>query len=127
MNTAFLLVLLTLGDVGQINAAFVNTKSLITCQTKGKMLGTVISASGTEIVKNSCFKSDLTLSKFSHSQAEKKMAHTSYLIVMERQDIEIRESKNRMECIVIKEKMALNGKNDVYCTTSTQQIIRDKK
>ncbi|KAF3977091.1 MAG: hypothetical protein HFP77_08795 [Methylococcales symbiont of Iophon sp. n. MRB-2018] len=98
MNTAFLLVLLTLGDVGQINAAFVNTKSLIACQTKGKMLGVVISASGTEIVKNSCFKSDLMLSKFSHSQAEKKKARTSYLIVMEEQDIEIRESKNRMYC-----------------------------
>lgn len=126
MNTAFLLVLLTMGDAGQINAAFVNTDSLISCQMKSKMLGAVISSSGTEIIENRCFASDLKFPKFSHKQKEDALRY-SYVISLAGDEIEVSQAKNKMECIVNKEKFELENKGDVYCTTSTQKIKRDEK
>lgn len=126
MNTAFLLVLLTVGDGGQISAAFVNTGSLFTCQTKSKMLGAVISTSGTEIIENKCFSSGLKFPKFSHKQKEDAIRY-SYVVSLTDGDIEVRRAKNKMECIINKEKFELENKGEVYCTTSTQKIIRDEK
>lgn len=126
MNTTFLLVLLTLGELGQIDAAFVNTDSLIACQIKSKMLGAVISASGTEIVENRCFASDLIFPNFSHSQSDEAVRY-NYLISLTANSVEVIQSKNKMECSVDREKMKLENKGDVYCTSSTQLIIRDEK
>ena len=125
MNTAFLLVLLTLADAGQINAAFVNTDSLIACQTKSNMLGAVISVSGTKVVESRCFTSTLTFSKFSHEQV-KESVRSSYLISLADETVNIKQSKNKMACIVGKEKLGLVDQGEVYCTTSSQHIIRDK-
>lgn len=115
-----------MGDVGQISAAFVNTDSLFTCQAKSKMLGAVISASGTQILKNKCFESDLKFPKFSHKQKENAIRY-SYVVSLTGGDIEVRQTKNKMECILNKEKFALENEGEVYCTTSTQEIIRDEK
>ncbi|MDC9724612.1 MAG: hypothetical protein PSN44_01660 [Gammaproteobacteria bacterium] len=121
MNTTFLLVLLTLGDGGQINAAFVNTDSLNTCQNKSKMLGAVISTSGTKIVENRCFVSDLNFTKFSHGQSDEEVRY-DYAILLSDDYVEVIQSKNKMECTVNEENMALTNKGEVYCTTSSQNI-----
>jgi hypothetical protein len=126
MNITFLLVLLTLGDAGQINAAFVNTDSLNACQNKSKMLSEVISTAGTKILENRCFASEFIFSKFSHAQPSEAVGY-NYNIVLNNETVDVIESQNKMECIVNKEKLMLTNEGGVHCTASTQQIIRDKE
>jgi hypothetical protein len=127
MNTTFLLVLLTLGNAGQISAAFVNEDSQSACQSKSKILGEVISASGAKIIKNRCIASQYQFSKFSHAESESEDAvRNSYLISLTEQGVHINQLKNKMECITDKEKMTLDDDNKVYCTTSRQQMISDE-
>jgi len=126
MNTVFLLVLLTLSDAGQINASFVNTDSLNACQNKSKMLGAVILTLGTKILENRCFASELNFSKFSHGQSKQAVRY-NYNIVLNDDRVDVSQSKNKMECIINKEKLMLTNDGEVYCTTSKQQIMRDEK
>jgi hypothetical protein len=122
MTASFLLMLLTLGDTGQINAAFINTQSLITCQAKSKMLEAMMNTSNIKIIKNSCFETSLLFSKYSHEKRMQEVPN-SYLISITDKDIQISPSKNKMACIVDKEKLTLKSQQEeVYCTTSTQKL-----
>ena len=122
MNATFLLVLLTLGDAGQVSAAFVKTDSLIACQTKSKMLAAVISGADTKVLENRCFSSDLEFSKFDHREKDPTYSH--YVVSLADNAIEVIPVKSKIECILGQEKIALKNKNSiVYCTTSTQKKL----
>ena len=111
MNTAFLLVLLTLGDGGEVSTAFVTTDSLLACQTKSKMLGAVISGVGTKVLENSCFSSDLVFSKFDHHEKDPTDYH--YVISLVDNTVKVIPMKSKMACILGQEKTALKNKNSI--------------
>lgn len=133
INTTFLLVLLTLGDAGQSNVAFVNTDSLNTCKikikikikikNKNKMLSTIISTSGTTVLENRCFKSKLTFSKFSHD-TKKQVTQSNYLVSLSNEKANVRTIESR-RCTAEKEKLlAADDKTKTYCATSTQHLLK---
>lgn len=122
MNTTFLLVLLALGDGGQINAGFVNTDSLNLCQNKSKILSAVISTSGSEIIENRCISSELVFSKFDHSEEEKTVRYSYYVSLID-ENIVIKQFNNQAECVAEKKKQASVNSGNVHCVTSSQKMM----
>ena len=123
MNMTFLLVLLTVGDAGKINAAFVNTESIEICQTKREKLTTISMAAGTEIVESRCFETPYVLTKFSHNSVETP-ARVNYVISVGVDNLSIKQANSKMSCIVDVEKESLGHTAEVYCASSSQQIIK---
>jgi hypothetical protein len=121
MNTTFLLVLLVLGDGGQMNASFVNTDSLNTCQNKSQTLDAILSTSNFEIIENRCVSSKIIFSKFEHSE-KKKAAYYNYFVSMIDENLLIKRSEDQVECLAEKEKLALANNGNVYCVTSSQKM-----
>ena len=126
MSAAYLLILLTMTEAGGINSSFVSTDNLLMCESKSTMLKTIISASGTKVIKSSCFKSDLKFSKFGHKK-EGVQATFGYRIALTDEAFDIASLDEGVDCLLDNEKELKESKANTYCTISTQQIIKNNE
>lgn len=119
MKTLFLLITLTQNGAGDINASFVNTRTLAQCQQKMTVVESVFTSSHIPVLESRCIKSDMQFSEFGHASASSKIRYF-YLVSVDEKNLQISAMPDWHECI--KEKKA-SQQARVYCSSSVQSIL----
>ena len=124
METAILLVLLTLNPAGQPGVNFVTTDDMDTCQGKTILLGNILTSGGIKVVENRCIPSNLKFSKYTHRPASAPKAapakRHAYKVSLERNTLAVTAMADLETCNreIAAKGNAASGK--AYCATSTQ-------
>lgn len=119
METAFLLILLTLNSAGQTVASFVNTDTLEACQGKIRVLSKILTGGGVNIIETRCVPSTLKFTKFSHGgRADTK--RQTYHVMLGKTKARVTTTSGMETCKNLK--IVWKGAEVVktYCATSTQ-------
>ena len=119
MQTFFLLIMLTQNGAGDINAAFVNTKTLELCQQKALMLEGVFKVSEIPVIEGRCIKSDLQFSEFEHASTPGKILNF-YLIHFDEVSVQISPMPEWRVCMDQQKNGVEQGR--VYCSSSVQSL-----
>jgi hypothetical protein len=123
METAFLLVLLTLNNAGQMAVNFVNTDDLEYCETRARMLNEILTGGGVKIAENRCVPSTLRFTKFTHD-GPAKTKRLTYLIQLEQTRVRVTTTPNMEVCKQSKISWESAQSGKVYCATSTQAPLK---
>lgn len=127
METAFLLVLLTLTPAGQTAVNFVNTDDMDTCEGKTILLDNILSKGGVRIVANRCLPSRLRFSRFTHGPAAVPAGEPPkryiYLVELGANDVKIAQSPGLRQCKMQLAQIKLHPKRKHYCASSTQAML----
>ena len=115
MNTAYLLILLTLNAANQPGLSFVSTETLEQCQLKGQALAGILSSSGIQVKENRCIQSGIRFSKYSHSPAGGGGDLQTYKAVFSAEGVELRLIPEGVEC--------KTERAHSYCATSSGDTI----
>ena len=119
VKTFFLLVLLTQNGAGDINASFVNTKTLEQCQKKSVMVEAVFKTSNVPVIESRCIKSDLKFSEFGHASSS-SMINYFYLVKFDNTTVQINRMPDWSSCITQAKPGAVPGMP--YCSSSVQLL-----
>ena len=119
MKTLFLLITLTQNGAGDINASFVNTKTLELCLQKALMVEGVFQASNIPVIESRCIKSDLKFSDFGHASNASNIRNF-YLVSLDQETAQISVMPGWRSCMDKQKKELKQGR--VYCTSSVQSI-----
>ena len=119
MKTLFLLITLTQNGAGDINASFVNTKTLELCLQKTLMVEGVFQASNIPVLESRCIKSDLQFSDFGHASNSSDIRNF-YLVYLDEETTQISVMPGWRSCMDKQEKELKQGR--VYCSSSVQSI-----
>ena len=119
METLYLLIMLTQNSAGDINAAFVNTKTLEQCQQKTMMVKGVFKGSNIPVLESRCIKSDMRFSEFGHAENSKNIRHF-YLTYFNNEGVQIVAMPDWRTCMQQEKNLVEKGR--VYCTSSVQSI-----
>lgn len=119
MDTAFLLILLTLSGSGQMAVNFVNTDDMDTCQGKTILLDNILSKGGVKIIENRCLPSPLKFSPFSHKPAASGKRQ-AYAVRLGEQQVEVKALPNLNSCTQAMRSASQSADLRLYCATSTQ-------
>lgn len=125
METAFLLIMLTMNGAGETSASFVNMDSQAACEKRARLVESILTKDAKEvtIVESRCVASALRFSKYSRNPAQ-DMPPYSYLVSLGADGgatIELQAGDS--ECQAEKARhQAAGGKH--YCATSRQELQR---
>jgi len=119
MKIFFLLILLTRNGAGDINASFVNTKTLQQCQQKSLMLANVFTASNISVVGSRCIQSSLQFSDFAHASSS-NLKRYFYRINFDAKTMKVDSMPDLRTCM--NQLKNYNQSGRVYCSSSIQSI-----
>ena len=119
MTTFFLLIVLTQNGAGDINASFVNTRTLDQCQQKAQMVESIFSASGIPVIESRCIDSGLQFSDFGHASSS-SMIKNFYLIHMDDKNVKIAKTPDWRTCMEQQRSGVKQGR--IYCGSSVQSL-----
>ena len=119
MKTLFLLIVLTQNGAGDINASFVNTRTLEQCQQKALLVEGVFKGSDIPVIESLCTKSNLQFSEFGHA-ASTRMINNFYQIKFDGETPNIKAMENWRVCrLQVKDKPVGSR---LYCASSVQSL-----
>jgi len=116
MNTATVLVILTLLADGQLSAAFVNTDDPATCAERAAAIGAVLRQGGADVQTLRCVPSDLRFTRFSHRDAATAPRH-AYRLRLDASRLEVTPVADLARC-----RADAAGDDGRVCVTSTQSL-----
>lgn len=120
MSTLYLLLLLTQNSAGDINASFVNSKSLAECEQSMLMVQGIFTSRDIPLLYRGCMVSPLRFSPFNHSNTS-NVTRYHYLITVEGEKFAIESLQNRDECMG---RGSRGATEQVYCASSTQHMLK---
>lgn len=116
MNTGFLLVVLTIMDGGGMSAAFVNTQTLSKCESRGRLVKTILNKGKVEIKSLKCFQSGVQFEKFLHKQV-KDSPRYHYVVKQGDKTVQVTPVPAKSAC-----KAMASNMTDAFCVTSSQKL-----
>lgn len=126
METAILLVLLTLNPAGQPGVNFVASDDMDTCTGKTILLKNILTSGGVKIVDIRCVPSKLQFGKYMHRPSKEKHAkpakrHT-YLVNLGENSVDVTPMGDMTDCEGKKAAMSPQAGRKLYCATSVQAM-----
>ena len=119
VETLFLLIVLTQSGAGDINASFVNTKTLEQCQQKALMVESVFLTSNIPVLESRCIDNTLQFSEFGHASSSSKI-NNFYLIHLDEKKVGITKTPDWYYCMEQQKNAVKSG--TLYCASSVQSI-----
>lgn len=127
METAILLVLLTLNPAGQPGVNFVMTDDMDTCEGKTLLLKNILTSGGIKIIENRCIPSRLKFSKYSHRPAAavkaKPLKRRTYLVSLGKDSLQVKTIPDLKTCQNMISGQDKAGAARLYCATSIQSMM----
>lgn len=114
MSSAFLMIVLTLSNGGQLSAAFVNTETLAACEKRAAVVSDILSKGNVKIRQIACRPSDLQFEPFAHGTPDDAKRH-AYVI-------SINDKSATVEQVASCAAANAAGEGR-YCATSTQKLL----
>ncbi len=120
MKTGILMILLVMGDGGQIESSFSEQEDMETCSGMSAGIREVFKETGTQIVKLDCVTTDLKFTKFSHDVPEDATRY-HYMVDYRSKSPMVTKYPNQKACI---QNISKKDKNKILCTSSTQTFLK---
>ncbi|MEJ2454409.1 MAG: hypothetical protein P8103_09665 [Candidatus Thiodiazotropha sp.] len=121
MTSLYLLLLLTQNGAGDVNAAFVNSDSLASCEGSRLMVEAIFKSRSIPVLYQQCLLSDLRFSPFQHADSTRVERH-HYLIVPPADGIDLRIEPmgDQQGCLAVRRQVK---PATVYCASSVQFLL----
>jgi len=124
MNTAYLMVILSLLGDGEMSAAFVNTDNLANCQQRAEVIRSILTSAGTDLRRIACVPSALRFEKFSHG-APKDAPRHAYLVELTSRSVSVAPVADIDACQRLRAANPDVAGGQRLCVTSTQKLLAD--
>lgn len=121
MKTAFLMVILSMMDNGQMSSAYVNAPSEKSCTQKAKIVRAILTKGGVDIREIKCVASPLKFDKFEHKTAA-NAPRQFYSLRLGDTTAVITSVENLTACKKEQSESKAEGKTKLFCTSSTQAL-----
>ncbi|QID19176.1 hypothetical protein G3580_17065 [Nitrogeniibacter mangrovi] len=119
MNTAFVMVILTLLADGQLSAAFVNTPTQAQCEQRAVAVGAILKKGGANVQQIRCIPSELQFTRFSHANAGTAPRH-AYVLALGAHALGLTPVDDVAACRAGSAQRPVPEGATRYCVTSTQ-------
>ncbi len=121
MKSLYLLLLLTQNGAGDINAAFVNSDSLESCEQSRLLVEAIFKSRSIPVLYQQCLPSELRFSPFQHADSTRVERH-HYLIVPpgEGSDLRIEPMEGQQGCLAQRRQVE---PMTAYCASSVQGLL----
>lgn len=125
MKTAFLMVILSMLDNGQLSSAYVNTPSETSCKQRSNIVRAILTKGGVDIREIKCVASPLKFEKFDHKTAANAPRYF-YSIHLDGASATITKLDDLTACKKKQAETKPGGKARLFCTSSTQKMQKPK-
>lgn len=121
MKTAFLMVILSMLDNGQMSSAYVNTPSETSCKQRSNIVRAILTKGGVDIREIKCVASPLKFEKFDHKTAANAPRYF-FSIRLDDNSATITKLNDLVACKKQQANTKPADKSRLFCTSSTQKI-----
>ena len=121
MKTAFLMVILSMLDNGQLSSAYVNTPSETSCKQRSNIVRAILTKGGVDIREIKCVASPLKFEKFDHKTAANAPRYF-YSISLDGTSTTITKLDDLIACKKQQADTKPANKARLFCTSSTQKM-----
>ena len=118
METAIIMLTLTMLGDGQVSGAFVATEGTCNCEQRAKAVRNILTAGGVELLKLACLEGKVSFEKFVHN-APKDAPRYYYLVRHDDNTVEIVAVTDIASCLRVVQESTDAGRAD--CVSSTQK------
>ena len=121
METAIIMLTLTMLGDGQISGAFVATEGTRNCEQRAKAVRNILTAGGVEILKLACLEGKVSFEKFVHNTPEDAPRY-HYLVRYDDNTVEVVAATGKADCLEAVQENT--GSDQTHCVSSTQKPVR---
>jgi hypothetical protein len=123
MQQLFLLVILTMGEAGDVSAAFVGTETRAECEARGKAIRPILKGAKVDIKEFVCLPNTQRFQRFKHG-ATADAQRFFYRLVLTADNVSIARVDGLDTCTATAQPNAAEPADArIYCASSTQPML----